>query len=1254
MSQCFQSTDGFIKLLFGPRVAVLCSQDAEILSRRNNLSFAELIRPFCSINSEIQVRDPAGQPYPIRDLHVTICDLRCKVPDEKAIEQMLSEVVRDVSSLPETSKTLNFDSERYQVNVSMSCPWFETYRDLLTSLAPQKLHEFINHCLSCLLVVSSSHPSPIEEFAKLSQHQNFIQHNSQQTSPIRWMTPNTLKYYVLLHDNSNADIEKARSVMNDLQGMYGFGACHLLRINSKLKDDDQQLPDPWGRFLNNKPVIPNTEPNGITMNDAKVQDSLNVDPVTVSTDIQASQSWVKELKAAAVIPQKGYGCCLTLSDHDNLRMFMQEFASKGLLTHVEKLIRTFHEQISSRKAIHRSFFRVTKTFFGGNKAASAPALKNYGSGGLESPELQVRKLADLFFLCQMYEQAYGYYHSIKKDFSNEQAWLHAAGASEMAALSNFMQLRAQRTYPAHYVDTAIDTYLNNSTDPYLVVRCALVSLECLRTQGMYAEAASQLKKLTSGNNDLQCAIMWEQVAQCYLRLKKPLLRKFAFYILLAGHRYQLASQHHCAVMCYQNALQVYGETGWDLAIDFINFTIGKLLHQLKEYEKSSYAFQRLLKESNQTTHQQTLHLQEYLGMTEFYHRKYETIADLTIPEIMHNDIVIRNSELATHLLKGKNWNFMEEALRSVRFQNSIPLSNSATFIAAKPNVFEAVVNEPMWIDITMDNPLKLALAVDDASLLFDFDPAVQGADVKVNCPPVTDFILAESSKSVLSFCILPQSSGQLHLLGLTYTLSIAKSTSSQMSTSKIDLTGRQMFKGADLTVNVGPAMPKLDVVLDDNAPKVMCGEMRPVKVVLSNVGQRSLKNVKVAFDCTNIFFTLPDYSLHKVQEHFLKQASEITSSSYCAVQNLREENLGQGEQMELLLWIHAPSIEGRETLSFMFNYEPEKAEVGQTRSRSLKYTIDLYTRQSLSLNATVNKDNSHQGALLVVEVSNSGLSDSINLEKLLCSSSSWAVSSLTPVPSSHLEVGQATTVYFSVNDKYFVDANVNEFQCLKLDGSGDNSSANATKFLQLCTYNKSGKILSPPVIDYLAMAIQWFAKSDKNTVLGQHYVYLPELKSNTDSLEKIGLSLDSDVMIDSSQSLVALHHLVKWKFAVPHSHKHDFQHSGMCFVPVQIILQNQYNCELRISVNGLDLNQTQNIGNPAANTRFFWTGKSLSKLIMQPKQCYTVHMQACFSAPGVYNINSFGVWAVPLKIEGKTPLLPQSCSYSCLVTILDT
>ncbi len=54
-------------------------------------------------------------------------------------------------------------------------------------------------------------------------------------------------------------------------------------------------------------------------------------------------------------PSKDYGECLTLSDHDRLRIFIHEFMVRGLLPWAERTLRTLNEQVVDIHVILLSF-----------------------------------------------------------------------------------------------------------------------------------------------------------------------------------------------------------------------------------------------------------------------------------------------------------------------------------------------------------------------------------------------------------------------------------------------------------------------------------------------------------------------------------------------------------------------------------------------------------------------------------------------------------------------------------------------------------------------------------------------------------------------------------------------------------------------------------------------------------------------------------------------------------------------------------
>lgn len=77
----------------------------------------------------------------------------------------------------------------------------------------------------------------------------------------------------------------------------------------------------------------------------------------------------------------------------------------------------------------------------------------------DAPEIQMRKLGDLYFMFGHYSMAFQVYHAAKRDFNSDQAWFYYAGALEMAGLAAFMANECTRkTYD--YVEESIVTYLN--------------------------------------------------------------------------------------------------------------------------------------------------------------------------------------------------------------------------------------------------------------------------------------------------------------------------------------------------------------------------------------------------------------------------------------------------------------------------------------------------------------------------------------------------------------------------------------------------------------------------------------------------------------------------------------------------------------------------------------------------------------------------------------------------------------------------
>uniref|UniRef100_A0A4W3GDD7 Trafficking protein particle complex subunit 8 n=1 Tax=Callorhinchus milii TaxID=7868 RepID=A0A4W3GDD7_CALMI len=1061
MAQCVQSVQEFLQDTFVPTVAALCSPEAEAATRKNNLSFAELVRPFCRLTSEVHMRDPNNQLHVIKNLKISVTGIVTQSPQQAAIRKLLNDVVS--ASQPAEGLVANvITAGDYDLNISdrsvkasvpwysnwketltqlssskfhsATTPWFEAYRECFFQSMPASDHEFLHHYLACMLVVSSKELDPVEQFLKLSQEQHRIQHNSDYSYP-KWFIPNTLKYYVLLHDVSEGDEQRAESTYEEIKQRYGSQGCYLLKFNSRtpLGGSDEQIPDPWSQYLNRSNL--QNGPTSLVTNKNKENSIKALEVEGTDISIKETHTKLEELDGTSKpvgtvndgIKQNSLnarGLCLTLTDHDRIRQFIQEFTFRGLLPHIEKTIRQLNDQLISRKGLSRSLFTATKKWFSGSKVPekSTNELKSTTSllYPLEAPELQIRKMADLCFLVQHYDLAYSCYHTAKKDFLNDQAMLYAAGALEMAAASVFLQPGAQRQYPAHYMETAIQTYKDVCKNLVLAERCALLSAEILKSQVKYSEAATLLIRMTSEDSDLRSALLLEQAAHCFINMRTPMVRKFAFHMILAGHRFSKADQRKHALRCYSQAMQVYKGKGWSLAEDHINFTIGRQSFTLRQLENAVSAFRHILiNDSKQTAAQQAAFLREYL----YVYKNVSLLSPdaplphLPLPYIKSSATRVffghdrkpseGEKQAATHVSldqeyereSSQQWKELEEQVVAVVNRGTLPSSfqptqyclNSQTDHLRFPVV---VVEEPITVEVVFKNPLKVPLLLNDLSLLWKFycrdfnkkPEAVSGEPISNE----KDVHLKARLK------LVPYQTGELHILGVVYNLGKLSPAISVRGRQDLEIQGPRLnsTKEEKTSVKYGPdrrldpiiteIMPLLEVFFLNFPTGLLCGEMRKAYVEFVNVSKCPLTGLKVV--CKDpAFFSFG--SKAAVLTPLSPSASENCSAyktvvTDCACMSsapttsvspadfgidskkppwvidvpLPDSVLLPGASVQLPMWLRGPDEEGVHEINFLFYYESTKPH-SKLSHRVLRHTAIICTSRSLGVRATACRSN---------------------------------------------------------------------------------------------------------------------------------------------------------------------------------------------------------------------------------------------------------------------------------------------------------
>ncbi|WPK24116.1 hypothetical protein PUMCH_001374 [Australozyma saopauloensis] len=126
-----------------------------------------------------------------------------------------------------------------------------------------------------------------------------------------------------------------------------------------------------------------------------------------------------------------------------LRLKIYEFLSKVLIPYMEQKIRVWDDLVLlPKKSITGRLFSVSRKFFNNNNndvtaSGTSPNTFNHQDNYYyrSSPEQVIRKLADWSLMLKDFKYAYSTYDLIKKDYTNDKAWVYVASTQELCIIS---------------------------------------------------------------------------------------------------------------------------------------------------------------------------------------------------------------------------------------------------------------------------------------------------------------------------------------------------------------------------------------------------------------------------------------------------------------------------------------------------------------------------------------------------------------------------------------------------------------------------------------------------------------------------------------------------------------------------------------------------------------------------------------------------------------------------------------------------
>lgn len=570
---------------FAPCVPIVASPDTNDLAKRKGFaSFFDMLRPFGDmIGNKVVYKDTTGFVSPLEKFNVNFvelgpasnlihygqvdvqrpglvppADLYAPGGDLVALERQIeNEMQLAGENLTQTGKSEIDDS------TANSSIYYHSFLKSLLSGLPASSHETFTHPVAMCIAVSSQNQFPIATLASLYE-------SSKKNLPV-WIDPEFLRYYVLVHDEDQDDPVRSTILYDEMRLKYGTH-CYLLRINSTKVDSG-------GPNLEVPSFDRRSAPERLRSRWLGSGRTNSFLPNAV-------------LQAESTETQIRY---LSTTDHSNIVSLVREMVIRSIVPFMQRSITTWNEEVAGpRRGLAGRFFKVGRSLWGSSSRAVTPVGNgNYdahtSSYGPDTPEAQLRKLADYAFMLRDWKLANGVYDMLRKDFSNDKAWKHHAGAQEMFVVSQLLQsptitekMRTEVITPT--LDSALYNYLSRSTAPFSALRTMLLTAELLRHKGggLVDDAAKLIMRIMAENlvGEMTRALLVDRVGFCFASgqmqsIKCPAgvhpaavnyagsrRRKAAFWRALAAESWSSIGKHRLARQALREALKVYEDTEW--------------------------------------------------------------------------------------------------------------------------------------------------------------------------------------------------------------------------------------------------------------------------------------------------------------------------------------------------------------------------------------------------------------------------------------------------------------------------------------------------------------------------------------------------------------------------------------------------------------------------------------------------------------------------------------------------------------------
>lgn len=1003
------------------------------------------------------------------------------------------------------------------------------------------------------------------------------------------------------HINNRQDM-----IFSKIGSTFGVGASRILYLNSKKEDGN--VKDIWSQYYSK------------------------------------FENFLKHKKT--IISKQEVGQYLSSNDISVLASIIESILVSGILPHLEKKIKLINNQVVlPKKSLKSQFFGLFQ------KKKS----KEGDKYSFDSPEIQMRRMADYCFMMRDYETALGVYKLVYPDFKTNKDIIHTATCYEIIAWTTYLSGGSKKEVENYF--TQAFTIYKQEKCPNFAMRCCLSEAMFALGRGDYIQAGEAYRKATTieGRGSTIYGLLHEQSGICYLNPSNPMFRKYAFSMIIAGARFMNGNQMGHAFRTYSHAVLTYQKLeSWDDINDHLNESLSKLSYAMGDTTNAIQRVHDLLKDSNDESSRQKSFYNDFLTYSK---EKENSKLNLSIPYIEDNDVKVFINDYgkptSTDEIPPSTWQTLEESLLKSLGKKNLNFKWDKFY--QNPKFFTVVKKESFQVQFTLKNNLDIEIPIENLKLLIDYKPLEDTNNFESIYIESMNLTLRPREIKKVKLEVTPFFEGELKVLGIEWLLSgIVKGKKmfnlkgKRKNDTKQDRQGTFYEEDNRLNLKIISEQPNLNLFLDFPS-KLYEGEYKQVQFIFKNISSKPIKNIYFKTNNSNLFsLKLPSENVQESKMNLLNVESYVNENQSFYKVNL-ENAIELNQSLTLIGYIRCPNLMNSITnqYSIDFNlliYYDSGEEFKLMPYRLFKLSKPIQIERLLQITPFSQKSIENLGEYTIGLTISNLTKTSVQLSQVSSVSPMFTFEPLNDMIS-QLDSEESCNLFFKI---------------LKLKEKGNTiTNLKISKYIQASEepfkdllfrnyLNESGftsRLDSELTEIELEKKRTYPIKQEKKTFF--HLPNYPFLESNGFIFELFWETEDRkgqsiiELNFQPQQYSKIVKHLssyyptnknlqnpIQISLEYQEKYNHDFK-QGCLFVPIKLILMNHspdMKCEnLIVNFNSPETKREvkQKI---MYTTPYIWIGTTRASLKeLKPNQIQEVGIRAVFFGPGTYNLNHFKV-----------------------------